>query len=108
MILCFFILRGRTQGAQTRGTTDPSTPEDVPRETFAQKLLRIDWVGAFFFMAGGITLLLALNWGSATTTSWSEPRVIACFVVAGVSYLAWGAWEYALERRVRRLAQVCR
>ena len=26
-------------------------------------------------------------------------RVIACFVVAGVSYLAWVAWEYALERK---------
>ena len=102
MVLSFFILRGRTKGAQPRHSTLPSTssPDAEPeKETFGTKLLRIDWVGALLFMGAGITLLLALNWGSTTTDAWSESRVIACFVVAGVLYLAWGAWEYALERK---------
>ena len=97
MVIAFLILRGRTKGAQPRVGTLPSG--EPARETLAQKLLRIDWVGAFLFMAAGVTLLLALNWGSTTTDAWSESRVIACFVVAGVSYLAWVAWEYALERK---------
>jgi hypothetical protein len=33
-------------------------------ETFFQTLPRIDWSGTFFFVAGGVLVLLALNWGS--------------------------------------------
>ncbi|KAH9946096.1 MFS general substrate transporter [Epithele typhae] len=106
MVLTFFIVRGRTKGPQPAHNQalpfDGSTAMDAPHETFTQKLLRIDWVGAVLFMIAGITLLLALNWGSTTTSSWSEPRVIACFAVAGVAYIAWIAWENALERRQAR------
>ena len=100
MILSFFILRGRTKGAQPAHHSLPaiSTLADDPEhETFTQKLLRIDWVGAFLFMGAGITLLLALNWGS--NAEWSSARVIACFVVSGVLHIAWPAWEYVLERK---------
>ncbi|KAI0779706.1 MFS general substrate transporter [Fomes fomentarius] len=101
MVLSLIILRGRTKGAQARQTISPSG-RDVPlpeRETFAQKLLRIDWVGALLFMGAGITLLLALNWGS--DDEWGSARVIACLVVSGVLYVAWVAWEYVLERKQR-------
>ncbi|TFK90574.1 MFS general substrate transporter [Polyporus arcularius HHB13444] len=100
MVLSFLILRGRTKGAQPAHSSLPatSTPgKGSDHETFAQKLLRIDWVGAFLFMGAGITLLLALNWGSSA--GWSSARVIACFVVSGVLYIAWVAWEYVLERK---------
>ncbi len=101
MVLSLIILRGRTKGAQARRTIS-SSGRDVPlpeRETFAQKLLRIDWVGALLFMGAGITLLLALNWGS--DDEWGSARVIACLVVSGVLYVAWVAWEYVLERKQR-------
>ena len=59
--------------------------------------MRIDWVGAILFMGAGITLLLALNWGSPG--EWSTARVIACFVVSGVLYIAWVIGEHLLERK---------
>ncbi|KAI0630258.1 MFS general substrate transporter [Trametes polyzona] len=94
MILCFFILRGRTKGPQSRqGYLPGTTPA---RETFLQKMLRVDWIGAFLFIAAGILLLLALNWGSAA--EWNSARVIASFVVSGVVYIAWAVWEVMLER----------
>ena len=98
MVLSFFILRRRTKGSQPRHNVINS--EEAPsnqKETFFEKFMRIDTVGAFLFMAAGITLLLALNWGSVG--DWSSPRVIACFVVAGVCYIAWVLWEYLLERK---------
>ena len=100
MILCFLILRGRVQGAQPTHTGHLATSTHIDQsgqETFAQKLLRIDWIGALLFMGAGITLLLALNWGSSA--EWSSARVIACFVVSGVLYIVWVAWEYVLERK---------
>ncbi|RPD74189.1 MFS general substrate transporter [Lentinus tigrinus ALCF2SS1-7] len=100
MVLSFLILRGRTKGAQPIHHALPATSspiEDIEHETFSQKLLRIDWVGSLLFMGAGITLLLALNWGSSA--EWSSARVIACFVVSGVLYLVWVAWEYVLERK---------
>ncbi|KAI0745351.1 MFS general substrate transporter [Earliella scabrosa] len=100
MVLSFFILRGRTKGAQAPHTALSSLPStEFEHYTFTQKLLRIDWFGAIFFMGGGITLLLALNWGS--NGEWATARVIACFIVSGVLYLAWVAWEYVLERKQR-------
>lgn len=98
MILSFFILRGHTKGSQPRHTrVNPEETASTPHETFFEKFMRIDTVGALLFMAAGITLLLALNWGSVG--DWQSARVIACFVVAGVCYLAWVLWEYLLERK---------
>ncbi len=98
MVASFFILRGRTKGSQPRQNllaSEELTP--TQHETFFEKFMRIDTVGALLFMAAGITLLLALNWGSVG--DWSSARVIACFVVASVCYLAWVLWEYLLERK---------
>ncbi|EJF62733.1 MFS general substrate transporter [Dichomitus squalens LYAD-421 SS1] len=98
IVLCFIILRGRTKGSQPRhnplNQDEFTSAED---ETFFTKFMRIDWVGALLFMGGGVTVLLALNWGS--TGEWSSARVIACFIVSGVMYVAWVAWEYVLERK---------
>lgn len=100
MVLSLFILRGRTKGAQPRHTGHPSSQPvgvETEKETISQRLLRVDWIGAVLFMGAGVTLLLALNWGSAS--EWATARVIACFVVSGVLYIAWVAWEYVLERK---------
>ncbi len=95
-MLSFLILRGRTKGPQPRSSGLPGV-EPQP-ETFTQKMLRIDWIGALLFMGAGILLLLALNWGSSA--EWDSARVIVSFVVSGVLYLAWVAWELMLERNV--------
>ncbi|KAH9858829.1 MFS general substrate transporter [Lenzites betulinus] len=97
MVLCFLILRGRTKGPQPLHGDLPHPTSK--RETFIQRTLRIDWVGAFFFMAAGILFLLALNWGSSE--GWNTARVIACFVVSGVLYIVWVVWEFMLQRNAK-------
>lgn len=69
---------------------------DGMHETFLEKLLRIDWIGAAWFMVGGILILLALNWGS--TDDWNTAKVIACFVIGGLAIILFLLWEYYLER----------
>ncbi|KAF7792308.1 hypothetical protein EIP86_003344 [Pleurotus ostreatoroseus] len=99
MALSFLLLRGRTKGPQLssrHGITDSVYPTSK-FQGFLDKLLRIDWIGAFLFMASGILLLLALNWGS--TEKWDSAKVIACFVVGGVLMILTIAWEYYLERQ---------
>ena len=62
MALSFLLLRGRTKGPQLssrHGITDSVYPTSK-FQSFLDKLLRIDWIGVFMFMAGGILLLLAL------------------------------------------------
>ncbi|GJE95468.1 MFS general substrate transporter [Phanerochaete sordida] len=93
MVLASLLLRGRAKGTQPSRRVPASM---AGHETFTDKLLRIDWVGAVFFMAGGILLLLALNWGS--NERWDQAKVIACFVVGGVCIAVFLLWEYFLER----------
>lgn len=92
MAVGFLLLRGRTKGGQK----SHRLPSMEYQETFVDKLFRIDWVGAALFMAGGILLLLALNWGS--NEKWNSAKVIACFVVGGVAIICFLLWEYFLER----------
>ncbi|PCH34793.1 hypothetical protein WOLCODRAFT_165820 [Wolfiporia cocos MD-104 SS10] len=60
-------------------------------------MFRVDWIGAFLFMAGGIAVMLALNWGS--TYGWNSARVIVCFVTGGFAYIIFLGFEHILERR---------
>ncbi|TFK50970.1 MFS general substrate transporter [Heliocybe sulcata] len=90
-ILCFFILPRIAQKGKA--------PERLPvkfgqKESWFDKLLRIDWVGAVLFMGGGILLLLALNWGS--TEAWRSAKVIVSFVVGGILFIAFGSYEVML------------
>ncbi|KAL4262088.1 Major facilitator superfamily (MFS) profile domain-containing protein [Pleurotus pulmonarius] len=62
---------------------------------FVSRLLRIDWVGAFIFIAGGLLLLLALNWGS--NEGWNSAKVVVCFVLGGLLIVACLFWEWFLE-----------
>lgn len=93
MVLGFFLLRGRAKGSQPSHRLPAA---DGTHETYLDKFLRIDWVGAALFMAGGILLLLALNWGS--NEEWNSAKVIACFVVGGIAIIFFLLWEYFLER----------
>src|ERR1700722_17224366 len=72
MVLCFLILPGGTKQAQPPRRL-PSASSDDQKPTIAQNLVRLDWVGSFFFISGGVLLLLALNWGS--TQGWNSTKV---------------------------------
>ncbi|CCM03054.1 uncharacterized protein FIBRA_05173 [Fibroporia radiculosa] len=97
MVFAFFILRRRAKGPQRRSGLPASMDE-----TFVQQLLRVDWIGAFLFMAGGILIMLALNWGS--TYGWDSARVVVCFVIGGLIYVAFVLVEWFLERRAMSAA----
>jgi hypothetical protein len=94
MVIAFILLRGRAKGSQQSRRLPHVAGHTY--ETFLDKLLRIDWIGVVFFMAGGILLLLALNWGS--NQEWGSAKVIVCFVVGGVAIMLFLIWEYLLER----------
>ncbi|CCM03053.1 uncharacterized protein FIBRA_05172 [Fibroporia radiculosa] len=93
MAIAFIVLRNRTKGPQ--GRRGLPVPAD---ETFIQKLLQVDWIGAILFLTGGILVILALNWG--TIYGWSSARVVVCFVVGGLLYVAFVFFEWFLERHV--------
>ncbi|KAF9815244.1 hypothetical protein IEO21_04691 [Rhodonia placenta] len=88
VVLAFFILRTRAKGPQSTA----SEPE-----TFFQKMLRIDWIGAVLSMGGGILILLALSEGPIS--GWDTTRVIVWFVIGGIAYIAFLIFEWFLQRR---------
>ncbi len=92
-MLAFLLLRGRTKDGQPSKRLPTAEGE---RESFFDKFIRIDWVGAALFMSGGILILLALNWGSVG--DWNSAKVIVCFVIGGVAIIGFLLWEYYLER----------
>jgi hypothetical protein len=94
MFLCFILLRNRIKGAQPSQRLPVAAGE---RETAVARLLRIDWIGALFFVVAGILILLALGWGS--TEGWASTRVIISFVIGGSLAVACLVWEYLLERQ---------
>ncbi|KAL0952930.1 hypothetical protein HGRIS_007143 [Hohenbuehelia grisea] len=95
MILTFFLIRKKLKGRQ--GKSLPTNTEDDPiNESLAMRLLRIDWIGAALFVAAGILILLALNWGS--NQGWDSAKVIACFVIGGMLLAICIFWEHVLGR----------
>jgi MFS family permease len=69
----------------------PHTPKPG---TWKQHLLRLDPLGTVLFLPSVISFLLALQWGG-TVYPWSNGRIIALFVVAGVlmgAFIAVQAW----------------
>lgn len=104
MLLCFILLRGLVKGPQPRRAKggdnhEPSKPVSVSEERFVEKMARIDTLGGFFFIAAGILILLALNWGS--TGQWNDAKVIVTFVVGGLCIIAFVIWEWFAESNER-------
>ncbi|KAJ5081844.1 hypothetical protein NUU61_010108 [Penicillium alfredii] len=58
--------------------------------TFKRQFIRLDPLGTILFLPGVVCFLLALQWGGATY-SWSNKRIIALLVLAGVLLVAFGA-----------------
>lgn len=94
MALCFILLRKKIKKGQPPRRLPIASGE---KESFSQKMLRLDWVGATIFIVGGILILLALNWGS--TQGWNSAKVIVSFIVGGILFAGCISWEYILERQ---------
>ncbi len=60
------------------------------------RLLQLDWIGTGLFVAGGILLLLGLNWGS--NEAWGDAKTIASLVIGPLLIAACMLWEYVLEK----------
>ncbi|EME45094.1 hypothetical protein DOTSEDRAFT_149923 [Dothistroma septosporum NZE10] len=78
MIIIFFILK----------PTEPAQPG----LTLRQQLAQLDLLGEFFLLPSIICLLLALQWGGSTY-AWSNGRIIALFIVFGLTFLAFVACQ---------------
>lgn len=55
--------------------------------TYREQINQLDPLGTFFFLPGTVCLLLALKWGGADY-AWSDGRVVACLVLAGILIIA--------------------
>uniref|UniRef100_V5F1K9 Major facilitator superfamily (MFS) profile domain-containing protein n=2 Tax=Kalmanozyma brasiliensis (strain GHG001) TaxID=1365824 RepID=V5F1K9_KALBG len=71
---------------------------------FKQQIRQLDPIGAVLVLGSVVSLILALQFGgaassSSTSTSWGEPRVIALFVVFGITLLAFVAWQMYMQDR---------
>ena len=58
------------------------TPPSLKDKTTLQKVLAMDWIGTILTMGLTISFLLPLFWGG-NRYAWSDPIVIALFVVVG-------------------------
>ncbi|KAM5346693.1 hypothetical protein ACJ41O_009698 [Fusarium nematophilum] len=62
-------------------------PQISNKEPLIRQFIRMDPIGTALFLPGIICLILALQWGGASYP-WSDGRIIALFVVAGIFLLA--------------------
>ncbi|KAF2110752.1 efflux pump protein [Lophiotrema nucula] len=72
---------------------------NILNEKFGYVLIRktipeLDLPGFALFAPASVMFLLALQFGSAHTYSWSSPTIIGLFVGAGATGLIFIAWEY--------------
>ena len=70
-------------------------PQPAPLK---EKILQLDLVGSFLFMACMVCLLLALQWGG-TTRPWGDSSVIGTLVGFGVILIAFIVNEYLMGER---------
>ncbi|PVF95953.1 MFS general substrate transporter [Serendipita vermifera] len=112
MIIMHLLLPSITKGPQPSqrlkrlppAVSDSFRHEVEPKSGFLGSLSRIDFIGAFLFVACGILILLGLNWGS--TESWDDIKVIVCLAVGGALLLIFIVWEYVVDHSLDHLLYV--
>ncbi|KZS91830.1 MFS general substrate transporter [Sistotremastrum niveocremeum HHB9708] len=101
MALVFFLLRGHVKGPQppsrqrARRSLGLISPTDFTTPTYREKILSLDFIGAFLFVGGGLLVLLGLTWGSSTV--WRSARVVTSLTVGGVLLIACVVWEWLID-----------
>ncbi|KZS91099.1 MFS general substrate transporter [Sistotremastrum niveocremeum HHB9708] len=95
MFLVYVLLGKRLKGPQNGAISERL---GIPEREFSlsEKLLSIDFFGAFLFVSGVILFLLALTWGP--DIKWNALRVILCFTLGGTLVIASLVWEWCLDR----------
>jgi Fungal trichothecene efflux pump (TRI12) len=92
--LGFLLIRKELLGPQS----DPrdELPDRVPSNgiPIIQRLLKVDWLGAFIFVAAFILVLLGMSWGS--TQQWNQGKVIVTIVLGCMLLVVFIGWEYYL------------
>ncbi|OJK01893.1 hypothetical protein ASPACDRAFT_58301 [Aspergillus aculeatus ATCC 16872] len=71
--------------------------QDTTRVSWTEKLRQLDFLGTTLLVSGVVCLILALQWGGQTY-SWSNGRVVACLVLAGVLLLSFIAAQIFLPK----------
>jgi MFS family permease len=92
---CFYInlpLGGAAAAAVIFFLHMSSSADNSKRESFIRRILQLDLIGAVIIVPGIILLLIALQWGGVEYP-WSDGRVIALIVVAGVCAIAFTGVE---------------
>ncbi|GAM91520.1 hypothetical protein ANO11243_095720 [Dothideomycetidae sp. 11243] len=76
--------------------TNKRIPSKDPARTWKQTLIILDLPGSILLIGFLAALLMALNW-AGIKYAWSDPRIIALFVVAGVTFVALIVMQIRLE-----------
>jgi hypothetical protein len=74
-----------------------AVPHNPQPCTWKRKILRLDPLGSVFFLPSVICFLLALQWGG-TAYPWSNGRIIALFVIAGILMIAFVGVQIRLKK----------
>ncbi|DAA75275.1 TPA_exp: Uncharacterized protein A8136_2026 [Trichophyton benhamiae CBS 112371] len=78
--------------------------ENCVQNSIQDKLLDLDPMGIIFLVPGMVSLMLALQWGGSVYT-WSNGRIIALFVVAGILSVSFILNEiYQRERAMLKMS----
>lgn len=56
------------------------------KKSIKQKLKEFDWIGTVLFVSSIVSVLLALQWGGSQY-AWGSARIIALFVVFGITMI---------------------
>ena len=76
-------------------TPKAAKPQEAPLK---EKILQLDLIGSFLFMACMVCLLLALQWGG-TTKPWSDSSVIGTLVGFGLILITFIVNEWYMDER---------
>ncbi|KAF9510792.1 hypothetical protein BS47DRAFT_1406808 [Hydnum rufescens UP504] len=92
--LAFLLIRKELLGPQADRRDE--LPDRVPSNgiPIIQRLLKVDWLGAFIFVSAFILVLLGMSWGS--TQQWNQGKVIVTIVLGCILLVVFIGWEYYL------------
>ena len=92
-------LVGPRNSLQSEGETNAQSLTGREGLTVAQKLARVDWLGAFIMITASILVLFGLSAGSTSlnTSNWTTPSVLGSLISGGVVTAAFPACEWLLR-----------